>query len=76
MEKCVKICLKKDGDQSKTNVGSTFGKGIEELDRRKTCKYLSIEKSHDIEHKYEKEKLKQENLRMRVLLGTELSAKN
>ena len=76
LTKCVKICLKRRV-QSKTNIGSTFKKVIEELDPRKTCKYLAIEKNHDIERENEKVKLKKENLRrLKLLLGTELSAKN
>jgi hypothetical protein len=40
-------------------------------------KYLGIEKSYDIEHKNEKEKLNKEYLRrLRLVLGTELSAEN
>jgi len=39
--------------------------------------YLGIERNHDIEHKIEKEKLKKEYFRrLRLVLGTELSAKN
>ena len=39
--------------------------------------YLGIEGSFDIQHKNEKEKLKKEYLRrLRLVLGTELSAKN
>ena len=39
--------------------------------------YLSIEESFDIQHNNEKGKLKKENLRrLRLALGTELSAKN
>jgi len=39
--------------------------------------YLGIEEGHDIEHKNEKERLKKEYLRrLRLVLGTELSAKN
>ena len=39
--------------------------------------YLGIEESFDIQHKNEKEKLKKEYLRrLRLVLGTELSAKN
>jgi hypothetical protein len=77
LAKCAKICLKMSRVQSKTNIGSTFEKVIEELDPRKTYKYLAIEKSHDIEHKNEKVNLKKENLRrLRLLLGTELSVKN
>ena len=47
------------------------------LDPRKAYKYLGIEESFDIQHKNEKEKLKKEYLRrLRLVLGTELSAKN
>ena len=39
--------------------------------------YLGIEENFDIQHKSEKEKLKKEYLRrFRLVLGTELSAKN
>jgi len=43
----------------------------------KAYKYLGIEESFDIQQKNEKEKLKKEYLRrLRLVLGTELSAKN
>ena len=58
-------------------VGSSFENDIKELDPRKAYKYLGIEESFDIQHKNEKEKLRQEYLRrLRLVLGTELSAKN
>ena len=58
-------------------VGSSFENDIKELDPRKAYKYLGIEESFDIQHKNEKEKLKKEYLRrVRLVLGTELSAKN
>ena len=58
-------------------VGSSFENDIKELDPRKAYKYLGIEESFDIQHKNEKEKLKKEYLRrLRLVLGTELSAKN
>jgi hypothetical protein len=39
--------------------------------------YLGIEESHEIEHKNQKEKLKKEYLtKLRILMGTDLSAKN
>jgi hypothetical protein len=44
---CAKICLKNSSAQSKTNIGSTFEKDIEEADPRKTYKYLAVEKHHD-----------------------------
>jgi len=58
-------------------IGNTFKNDIKELDPRKAYKYLGIEENVDIQHKNEKEKLKKEYLRRsRLVLGTELSAKN
>jgi len=77
LEKCARICLKRGSVQSKLHVGSPFDNDIKELDPKKAYKYLGIEKSFDIQHKNEKEKLKKEYLRrMRLVLGTELSAMN
>ena len=77
LEKCARICLKRCSVQSKIHIGSTFENDIKELDPRKAYKYLGIEESCDIQHKNEKEKLKKECLRrLRLVLGTELSAKN
>jgi hypothetical protein len=63
LEKCARICLKRGRVQSKTHIGNTFENDIKELDPRKAYKYLGIEKSFDIQHKNEKEKLKKEYLR-------------
>ena len=77
LEKCSKICLKKGRVQSKIYNGSTSETDIKELDPKEVHMYLGIEKSHDIQHKNEKEKLKKEYLRrMRLVLGKKLSAKN
>jgi len=77
LEKCERICLKRRRVQSKMRLGSTFENDIKELDLRKAYKYLGIEERFDIQHKNEKEKLKKEYLRrLRLVLGTELSAKN
>jgi hypothetical protein len=77
LQKCAKICLKKGRVQRKTYIESTFQKDIKELDPREAYKYLGIEDSHGIEHKNEKQKLKKEYLRrLRLVLDTELSAKN
>jgi hypothetical protein len=58
-------------------IGNTFENEIKELDPRKAYKYLGIEENFDIQHKNEKEKVKKEYLRrLRLVLGTELSAKN
>ena len=59
------------------HIGNTFENDIKELDPRKAYKYLSIEENFDIQHKNEKEKLRKEYLgRLRLVLGTELSANN
>ena len=69
--------FKKGRVPSKMHIGSTFENIIKELDPRKAFKCLDIEESFDIQHKNEKEKLKKEYLRrLRLVLGTELSAKN
>ena len=72
--------LKKSGVQSRIYIGSIFEKGIKDLDySREAYKYLGIEKSRDIgtEHQNEREKLNKEYLRrLRLVLGTELSAHN
>ena len=58
-------------------IGSIFENDIKELDPRKSYKYLGIEESFDVQHKNEKEKLKKKYLRrLRLVLGTELSAKS
>jgi len=77
LEKCARIYLKRGSVQSKMHVGSTFKNDVKELDPRKAYKYLVIEESFDIQHKNDKEKLKKEYLRrLRLVLGTELRAKN
>jgi len=69
--------FKKVRVRSKTYIESTFEKDIQELDPRKAYNYLGIKESHDVEHKNEKEKLKNEYLgRLRLVINTELSAKN
>jgi len=62
--------------QSKIYVGKTFEKRIKEQDPREAYKYLGIEESYDMQHKNEKEKLKDYLKRFALVLGTELSAKN
>jgi len=77
LEKCARVCLKRGNVQSKMHVGSTFENDIKELNPRKACKYLGIKESFDVQHKNEKEKQKKEYLRrLRLVLSTELSAKN
>jgi len=77
LEKCARICLKRGSVQSKMHVGSKFEKDIKELDPRKAYRYLGREESSEIQRKNEKKKLKKEYLRrLRLGLGTQLSAKN
>jgi len=58
------------------HIGNTFENDIKELDPRKAYKYLGIEESFYIQFKNEKDRLKKEYLRrLRLVLGTELSAK-
>jgi hypothetical protein len=76
-EKCAKICFKKGRVQGKTYTESTLEKDLKKLGPRNIYKYSGIEESCDIQHKNEKEKLKKEYLRrLRLVLDTELSAKN
>jgi len=51
------------------HIGSTFENDIKELDPRKAYKYLGIEDSIDIQHKNEKEKLKEYLKRLRLGLA-------
>jgi hypothetical protein len=61
----------------KEQIGNTLENDIKELDPRKAYKYLGIQENFDIQHKIEKGKLKKEYLRrLRLVLGTELTAKN
>ena len=76
-EKCARICLKRGMVQNKMQIGNRFENDIKVLDQRKAYKYLGIEENFDIQRKNENEKLKKEYLRrLRLVLGTELSAKN
>jgi hypothetical protein len=76
LEKCARMCLKRGRVQSKMHIGNTFENDIKELDPRKAYTYLGIEENFDIQHKNEKEKGKKEYvMRLRLVSGTELSAK-
>jgi hypothetical protein len=61
----------------KKHIGNTIGNEIKELEPMKAYTYLGAAENHNIEHKNEKEKLKKEYVRrLRLILSTELSAKN
>jgi len=69
--------FKKLGSGAKHLQEAHLRRTFQELDPRKAYKYLGTKESHDVEHKNEKEKLKNEYLgRLRLVLNTELSAKN
>ena len=77
LDKCSRICLKGRRNQSKIHTRNIIENDIKELDPRKACKYLGVGESYDIQHKNEKEKLRKEYFRrLRLVLGTELNAKN
>jgi hypothetical protein len=59
----------------KQYIGNTMENEIKELELMKAYKYLSVEENHNVEHKNEKEKLEYVR-RLRLILNTELSAKN
>jgi hypothetical protein len=75
-EKCARICLKHGKAYRKQHMGNTMENEIKELDTMKAYKYLGAEESHNIEHKKEKDRLKEYVRRLRLILSTELSAKN
>jgi hypothetical protein len=57
-------------------MGNTMENEFKELYTMKAHKYLGVEKSHNIQHKKEKDRLKKEYIRrLRLILTTELSAK-
>jgi hypothetical protein len=58
-------------------MGITLETEIKELDTMKAYKHFGVEESHNIEHKTEKDTLRKEYARrLRLILSTELSAKN
>jgi hypothetical protein len=58
-------------------MGNTMETEIKELDTMKAYIYLGVEESHNMAHKMEKDRLKKEYVRrLRLILSTELSAKN
>jgi hypothetical protein len=61
----------------KQHIGNTMENEIKELEPMKAYKYLGAAENHNIIYKNEKEKLKKEYIRrLRLILNTELSAKN
>ena len=59
------------------NLVIDINREIQELEQRKTYKYLGIEESEGIQHQQMKERLKQEyRRRLRMILKSELNARN
>jgi hypothetical protein len=76
LEKCAKIPLKGDKLISSQNLMIDNNREIQELEQEKTYKYLGIEESESI-HQQMKNRLKQEyNRRLRMILKSELNARN
>jgi hypothetical protein len=77
LEKCARVSLKRGKVHRKKYIGSTKENEIKELDLMKTYKCLGVEENHNIEHKKEKERLVKEYMRrLRLILNTQLSARN
>jgi predicted KAP-like P-loop ATPase len=76
LEKCAGISLKNGTVYRKQHIGNTMENEIKELESMKAYKYLGVAENHNIEHKNEKEKLKEYVRRLRLILSTELSARN
>jgi hypothetical protein len=77
LKKCARISLKNGTVYRKQHIVNRMENKIKELEPIKAYKYLGVEENHNVEHKNEKEKLKKENVRrLRLILNTELSAKN
>jgi hypothetical protein len=68
--------FKKLNSFRKQRIGNTMGNEIKELEPMKAYTYLGVAENHSVEHKNEKENLKEYVRRLRLILSTELSAKN
>jgi hypothetical protein len=69
-EKCAKISFKSGKVCRKQHMGNTMVTENKELDTMKAYIYLGLEEGHNIDHK--KEYIR----RLRLILSTELSARN
>jgi hypothetical protein len=76
LEKWVKICLKSGKVHRKQYMANAMDIEMKELDSMKMYTYVGVEENQNIEHKNEKERLKEYIRRLRLILNTELSAKN
>jgi hypothetical protein len=76
LEKCAKITFKRGKLIQSQNFVIDINREIQELEQGKTYKYLGIEESEGIQHQQMKERLKQECRRLRMILKSELEARN
>ena len=77
LEKCAKIAFKRGKLVHSQNLVIDINSEIQELEQGKTYKYLGIEESEGIQHQKMKERLKREyNRRLRMILKSELNARN
>jgi hypothetical protein len=77
LDNCAKTVFKKGKLVHSQNLVVDINTYIEELEQRKTYKYLGSEESDGIQQKEMKERLKEEDIRrLRMILKFELNAKN
>jgi len=77
LEKCAKIAFERGKLVYTQNLVIDVNREIQELEQRKTYKYLGIEESEGIQHQQVKERLKQKySRRLRMILKSELNATN
>jgi len=77
LEKCANIAFKRGKLVHSQNFVIDINREIQELEQRKTYKYLGTEESEGIQHQQMKERLKQEySRRLRMILKSELNARN
>jgi len=76
LEKCAKITFKKGKLIHSQNLVTDINREIQELEQGKTYKYLGIEESEGIQHQEIKVILKLEYRRLRMILKSELNARN
>jgi hypothetical protein len=76
-EKCARNCFQSGKVYRKQHMGNTMETENKEFDTMKAYIYLGLEEGHNIEHKKEKGRLRKEYIRrLRLILSTELSARN
>jgi hypothetical protein len=76
LDKCAKITFKRGKLTDSQNLLIDINREIQELEQGKTYKYLGIEEGEGI-HQQMKERLKQEyNRRLRMILKSEMNARN